>query len=74
VKYGKVIKSSGRLRCIGAEVAGKVSTVPTGLTHNGESTIYDGSNTMKMTMLHVPNRDSIFTCYLDESGTDNNCG
>ena len=28
---------------------------------------------MKMTMRHVPNRDSIFTCYLDESGTDNNC-
>lgn len=23
-------------------------------------------------MLHVPNRNSIFTCYLDESGTDNN--
>jgi len=24
-------------------------------------------------MLHVPNRNSTFTCYLDESGTDNNC-
>jgi hypothetical protein len=26
---------------------------------------------MKMTMLHVPNRDGTFTCYLDESDTDN---
>jgi Protein of unknown function (DUF3800) len=27
---------------------------------------------MIMTMRHRPNRDSLFTCFLDESGTDNN--
>jgi hypothetical protein len=48
----------------------KVVTVPSSPTLPHVS--IDG-DTMKMTMLHVPNRNSIFTCYLDESGTDNNC-